>query len=331
MNRRHLLKLLGVGSLMAPWPRSAVGLNGMPSPPAMVLTPPAAATTPAPSVLDLSNIGFKMFSLCIGLGPEAETLVAALQTDYRYDDCQYDDSSEACCSFNTAGLDSQFGTDPATLAAWSAAIPPHPVDFSVLVIDARDPQAREASRFWTERLAEVGYMRTALIIGDDHDNPDRAWRRELSTHFDVVDLCPQRPILCAAATRGLVEGLLFLNPSFLGHDASDFRAVFRTGTQARSAATVWSQAARRRAALHRLWHELPSTRIQGALGFLHSGVALSLQDFDAVTDALQERLPEEATCVVVPLLHVHWPARRQVLGLTLVGEWPEAEQRKFPG
>lgn len=35
--------------------------------------------------------------------------------------------------------------------------------------------------------------------------------------------------------------------------------------------------------------------------------------------------------MVVPLLHVHWPARRQVLGLTLVGEWCDAPLATAPG
>ncbi|MBK5966771.1 hypothetical protein CCR95_22505 [Thiocystis minor] len=314
MNRRHLLQTLGLSSLSALWSQVAGGVTGIPAPPGVAVTSEAAAE-PALDASDPDRV--KVFSLCLGLGREAEALLAARPS-------WTSDSA-------VEGLSSQCGTDPAILAAWSAVTPPHPVDISVLVIDARDPRAREASRFWARRLAEVGYMRTALVIGEDHLSSDLSWRRELRTHFDVVDLCPQRSILRALATRSLVEGLLLLHPSFLGHDVADFRAVLRTGTQARSAATVWSRAARRHAAWHRLWHALPSTRIQGALGFLHGGMDLSLQDFDTVNDALRERLPEETASMVVPLLHVHWPERRQVLGLTLVGDGFDAPLATAPG
>lgn len=250
MNRRHLLQTLGLSSLSALWSHVADGVTGIPASPGVAVTSEAAAAEPALEASDPDRV--KVFSLCLGLGREAEALLPARPSW----------SSDSAVE----GLSSQCGTDPAMLAAWSAVTPPHPVDISVLVIDARDPQARDVSRFWARRLAEVGYMRTALIIGDDYGDSDQAWRRELSMHCDVVDLCPQRPLLRALATRSLVEGLLLLPPSFVGHDVADFRAVFRTGTRARSAATVWSLAARRRAVWHRLWHYGTHSRRRGFRG-----------------------------------------------------------------
>lgn len=160
MNRRHFLKVLGLGSLSSTWSHVAGGWSGTPTPPAVVLTLPATVTAPsAPAPLVLFDIGGEMVSLCIGLGLEAEALIRALQTLDRDDDA----SAGPGCR-NTAGLDSHLGLDPVLLAAWSADAPLHSVDLIVLVIDARDPRACDASRFWTARLADVGYS-PAVILG----------------------------------------------------------------------------------------------------------------------------------------------------------------------
>lgn len=318
MNRRHLLQVLGLGPLMPFWSRVMDGLS-IALVPSMVTAKPTTEDTPAPpspESIDLDAL--KFCSLCIGLGPEAETLLAALRARDRAD-------------LAVDALLIQSGTDPAVLAAWSSDIQPSP-DVIVLAIDARDRQARDTSRFWAARLAEVGYARTALVIGDDQPNADRSWRRELSAHFDgVIDLCPQRTILRTAATRALTMGLLFLNRSIVCYDASDVRNILRLGAQSRSAATVWNRPNRRRIAFQRLWHELQPGQIQGAIAFLHGGLDLSPDDFNRVIDQLGDRLPDDAYRMTTLFPHPDWPAGRRVLELTLVGDWFDAPLATAPG
>lgn len=258
-------------------------------------------------------------SLCIGLGPEAEQLLIALRAQMQ---------TEAAIG----GLVAQSGTDPAVVDAWSSETPPYPCVLVVLVIDARDRQARDMSRFWAERLAPIGYLRAALVIGDQPATDEPSWRQGLSAHFDgVIDLCPQHPRLRRMAALSLGIGLLFLNQTLIGIDAADLRDILRLGSQARSAATIWSRPERRLFALQRVWHTLQPGQIQGAIAFLHGGVDLSLDEFGRLTDHLCRRLPEDSYALTGWFPHPEWPNGRRALELMLVGDWGDTPLATTPG
>ena len=258
-------------------------------------------------------------SLCICLGPEAERLLTALRAQMQTD-------------LAISELVAQSGTDPAVVDAWSAETPPYPCVLVVLVIDARDHQARDMSRFWAARLAPIGYLRTALVIGDQPNTNEPSWRQALSAHFDgVIDLCPQHPLMRRMAAFSLSIGLLFLNRSLIGYDAADVREILRLGLQARSAATVWSRPERRPFALQRVWHTLQPRQIQGAIAFLHGGLGLSLKEFDRLSDHLRRRLPEDAYALMAWFPHREWPNERQGLELMLVGDWGDTPLATAPG
>ncbi|MBK1718662.1 hypothetical protein [Thiocystis violacea] len=258
-------------------------------------------------------------SLCIGLGPEAERLLTALRAQMQTDAA-------------IGGLVAQSGTDPAVVDAWSSETPPYPYVLVVLVIDARDRQARDMSQFWAARLSPIGYLRAALVIGDSPATAEPSWRQALSAHFDgVIDLCPQHPLMRRMAALSLSIGLLFLNRSLIGYDAADVREILRLGSQARSAATVWSRPERCPLALQRVWHRLQPRRIQGAMAFLHGSVNMSLKEFDRLGDHLRQRMPEDAYILIAWFPHPEWPDGRRGLELMLVGNWGDTPLATTPG
>lgn len=258
-------------------------------------------------------------SLCLCLGPKAERLLTALRAQMQTD-------------LAISELVAQSGTDPSVLDAWSSEIPPYPAVLVVLVIDAHDRQARDMSRFWATRLSSVGYLRAALVIGDQPAANEPSWRQALSAHLDgVIDLCPQRPLMQRMAALSLSIGLLFLNRSLIGYDAADIREILRLGSQARSAATVWSRPERRSLALERVWHTLQPRQIQGAIAFLHGGLGLSLKEFDRLGDHLRRRLPEDAYALMAWFPHREWSNGRRGLELMLVGDWGDTPLATAPG
>lgn len=260
-----------------------------------------------PSLSDASDVS-NTLSLCIGLGPEAERLLIALRVQMQ-------------TAAAIGGLVTQSGTDPSIVNAWSSETPPYPCMLVVLLIDASDCQARDMSRFWAARLAPIGFLRTAIIIDDSPVTDEPSWRQVLSAHFDgVIDLCPQHRLLRRMSALSLCISLLFLNRTLIGIDAADLRYILRLGSQARSAATVWSRPERRSFALQRMWHTLQPRHIQGAMAFVHSSVDMSLDEFDQLSNHLSQRLPEDAFLVMGWFLCPEWPGGRQGLELMLVGD-----------
>jgi len=90
--------------------------------------------------------------------------------------------------------------DPAGLDLW-IKMRLRPFDFIALVIDATDPATRDQIPGLTDRLAglEEAALRFAFIVGDD-GNRDASWRAPLHSALDgVLNICPQRGFLRAAA------------------------------------------------------------------------------------------------------------------------------------
>ena len=195
---------------------------------------------------------------------------------------------------------------------------------TLLLIDPSDDRARRDAPIWTRHLAasEV-YLRAAVVLDTSAEGLDPDWRATLDGPvIEVRRACGD--LDTAALIEAMLPGLPFFQPAMICCDPIDVHTILASGPRARTTAVRWTRPDERTAAIADACADacadLVSTRSQGALGWLHTDLYFTIDEWDVLNTLLTERLPPNADLLLIPFPDSTRGHGERVLSLTVVGD-----------
>ncbi|RKT43981.1 hypothetical protein [Thiocapsa rosea] len=191
---------------------------------------------------------------------------------------------------------------------------------TLLLIDPSDDQARRDAPIWTRHLAasEV-YLRAAVVLDTPAEGLDPDWRATLDGPvIEIGRACGD--LDTAALIEAMLPGLPFFQPAMICCDPVDVRTILASGPFARTTAVRWTRPEERIAAIAEVCADLVSTRSRGALGWLHTDLTITIDEWDILNTLLTERLPPNADLLLTPFPNPKRGHGERLLSLTVVGD-----------
>jgi hypothetical protein len=191
---------------------------------------------------------------------------------------------------------------------------------TLLLIDPSDDQARRDAPVWTRHLAasEV-YLRAAVVLDTPAEGLDPDWRATLDGPvIEVGRACGD--LDTAALIEAMLPGLPFFQPAMICCDPVDVRTILASGPRARTTAVRWTRPDERTSAIVDACANLMSTRSRGALGWLHTDLHFTIDEWDVLNTLLTDRLPPNTDLLLIPFPDWTRGHGERVLSLTVVGD-----------
>jgi hypothetical protein len=241
--------------------------------------------------------------LVIALGPAAERILDRLPVRI---------AIPADCALY------RIGSTPGHQSAEAVALRLDRCASTLLLIDPSDVRARRDAAVWTRHLAasEV-YLRAAVILDTPAEGLDLNWRATLDGPvIEIGRACGD--LDTATLIEAMLPGLPFFQPAMICYDPVDVRTILTSGPRARATAVRWTRPEERTAAIADACADLVSTRSRGALGWLHTDLHFTIDEWDVLNTLLTDRLPSNADLLLIPFPDRKRGHGERVLSLTVV-------------
>ncbi len=189
---------------------------------------------------------------------------------------------------------------------------------TLLLIDPSEDRTRRDAAIWTRHLvASEVYLRAAVVLDTPAEGLDPDWRATLDGPvIEVGSACGD--LNTAALIEAMLPGLPFFQPAMICYDPVDVRTILASGPRARATAVRWTRSDECSDAIAEACADLVSTRSYGALGWLHTDLTFTIDEWDVLNTLLTDRLPPNADLLLIPFPDRKRGHGERVLSLTVV-------------